>query len=106
MSAEAIDASIAPSEKITAAVALVLAVFATSSNEATTASWALGWALLCAACSVLAPLGPGVFHADCSAWARPCRAGYWKIPKLVWISRSAIRPSSTVISAITAIATQ
>jgi len=42
-----------------------------------------------------------------SAYA-PRRRGssYCRIPKLVWISRSAIRASSTVISAIKAIATQ
>ena len=34
------------------------------------------------------------------------RAGYCKIPKLVWISRSAMSPSTIVISAITATATQ
>jgi hypothetical protein len=52
-SAEAIAASIAPTDKISAAVALVLAVLATSTKEATTASWALGAAFICATCSAL-----------------------------------------------------
>ena len=54
-SADAIAASIAPTDKMSAAVALVLAVLATSTKEATTASsWALGAAFICAGCSALA----------------------------------------------------
>ena len=55
-------ASIAPTDKISAAVALTLAVLATSAKEDGTAFWALGsaWAL-----------GAAFNCSDCSALARP-----------------------------------